>query len=114
MALMADGHPIAYHPVQVRPREGGRSRVSAVTGLEALLLVFRLVMLFNPLKVFLPLSVLSFGLGVAVSVLDTLRSSKPDISDSAVLFLVVAVLIFLFGLVADSIARMRREMRPGG
>ncbi len=114
MSLMTDGYPLAYHPIQVLQREGGKSRVSAVTGLAALILLFRLVMLFNPLRVFLPLSLLSLGLGVFVGAVDTLRTGRPNISDSAVLFLVVAVLIFLFGLVADSIARLRRELRPGG
>ena len=54
-ALASRGYRIEFVPIRVE-RRVGKSTVSVATGFQTILLVLRLASLFNPLRVFLPLS----------------------------------------------------------
>lgn len=104
------GYGIRYVPVRVRPREESRSRVRLWRDApKTLMLIIRLIALFNPLKVFLPLSLILAAIGFIYIVLDSLFLNTPNIPDGAVLLEVAAVIAFCFGVLADQISVMRRS-----
>ena len=59
-------------------------------------------MLFRPLKVFSPIALLFFLYGILKSSIDLTRD--PNVSASAVIGFIGALVIFLIGMLADSIA----------
>ncbi len=69
---------------------------------------FRLVVLFSPLRIFMPVSIALAGLGIAYAgyVIATVRLT---LANGALLCLLAALMIFFFGLVVDQISVMRRE-----
>ena len=67
-----------------------------------LLIIFKIVTLYSPLKVFFPLSAAAFVLGAALRDLERPRHGK--IPMGAALLIQLAVVVFLFGLISEQIA----------
>lgn len=105
MILAQRGYPIAFEPVGLNARIG-TSKVKMKDGLEAFVLVMRIVMLFAPLRIFLPigglLTVLGSAYGVALAMTHGL--GFPALSVMTVL---AGLILILQGLIADQISQMR-------
>jgi len=108
LAMFKDGYNVDYIPVTVRPRRTGKSSVRVADGFNTLLLIVRIIALFDPLKVFLPASGLLLVAGIAYWALDSFVLRRPNIPSGAVILLVSAVLVFLFGILADQVSAIRR------
>lgn len=108
LAMFKDGYNVEYVPITVRPRATGASRVRVADGFNTLLLIIRIVALFDPLKVFLPASALLLAIGILYWILDSIALKRPNIPSGAVVLLVSAVLVFLFGILADQVSAIRR------
>ena len=70
LAYLKEGYTIGTFPIKVEERIGRKSNVKMVKdGSKTILLLFRIIMLFNPLKIFFPFSfVISFlGLGWGIA-----------------------------------------------
>lgn len=102
LATACNGHAVAYVPIDYHARLG-QSKIRPRHAFDFLLLILRTIVFFNPLKVFVPFgAVLALG-GVAKSVYDIFQN---DLSDSAVLALLGALIIWAVGLLADQNARI--------
>jgi glycosyltransferase involved in cell wall biosynthesis len=105
IAALTAGEAVAWVPIWVRPRLG-KSTVRLYDGFNTLLLIIRLISLFAPLRVFLPISGLALGVGIWFMLESYLRYQEASVK--ALLALVGSFLFFLFGLLADQIAAVRR------
>jgi len=94
---------VKYVPIDYR-RRIGRSSMKATDFFNFLLLVLRAIVLFNPLRVFLPVGAVLFVLGVVKLVYDVF--TVENLSESAVLGVLGAIMIWTFGLLADMISRL--------
>jgi glycosyltransferase involved in cell wall biosynthesis len=108
LALLANDHPVVYEPISYAKRKG-KSKIRASHFTSFLLLVVRAIVLFNPLKVFLPLGGLLFAAGVAKLVQDIVLW---NLSETAVMAFLAAIVVWSVGLLADMMARL--QMRPPG
>lgn len=106
MAMLSRGWRVAFVPIDVQPRHG-RSTVTVATGLGTLVLILRIIALFNPLRLFVPLSVLLFTAGVVWGV--PLALAGRGVSVGAMLAIVTAALLFSLGLLCDQISQLRLE-----
>jgi glycosyltransferase involved in cell wall biosynthesis len=116
LAYLADDYLIAYHPINYYPRVG-RSKVTPRHFMDFTMLVLRMAMLFQPLKVFAPLAFSCGLLGVLkvcfdigalfprAANLDWSLLYQPVLSTSAILLLLVALQLLLIGMVADGVVR---------
>jgi glycosyltransferase involved in cell wall biosynthesis len=107
IAFLSDGHPVKFVDIEIRKRIG-KSTVTVRTGLETILLVLRIVALFNPLRIFIPVSFLLSSAGIIYFFYSYLFLDRGSIS--ALFLFLIGTLIFFFGLVSDQIARFRREL----
>jgi glycosyltransferase involved in cell wall biosynthesis len=109
-AFLKAGRIIRYIPIVVNKREG-KSSVNQVThGTHALLLMLKMVVLFNPLRIFIPSAILLFGGGAVYAVLQVYVFGAPaGIADTTVLLCLSGLLTFFFGLLTDQVSSMRRE-----
>jgi hypothetical protein len=71
------------------------------------MLVLRTVVLFNPLRVFLPLGMALFLVGLGKFVYDV---TLWNLSETAVMGFLSAIVVWSVGLLADLIARL--QLRP--
>ena len=106
MALLASGHPVIYEPIEYGAR-AGRSKIKPSHFGNFMLLVVRAIVLFNPLKVFLPLGAILFLVGLVKLVDDII---KWNLSETAVMAFLAAIVVWSVGLLADMMARL--QMQP--
>jgi hypothetical protein len=106
MSLLSRGYDVAFLPIESDQRIGC-STVSVSTGLDTIILILRLAVLFNPLRLFLPASLVAAGVGVLWGIPYFLAAR--GISIGALLALVTAALLFALGLLSDQISQMRLE-----
>lgn len=106
MALLNRGYRVAYVPIEVKRREG-TSTVSVMTGLDTIVLILRIASLFDPLRIFVPLSVSVGVIGGLLGIYYFLKAST--ISGAPILLAVTAMLLFVLGLLCDQISQLRLE-----
>ena len=116
LALLADDYRVVYHPIDYYPRVG-ESKIKPRHFMDFIMLVLRMAMLFQPMKIFVPLALTCAGLGVLKILFDVAsyypRTGhfdwsllfQPVLSTSAVLLLIVALQLLLIGMVADGALR---------
>lgn len=102
MAFFRAGYSVGYCPVDVHPRQAAASHISlARDGLRFLLIIFRLGVLYSPLKIFTPISA-AFGVGgIAYYAYTFLAQGR--FTNMGMFLLVTALLVFLIGLVSEQI-----------
>jgi len=107
LAFLSDRLSVHFVPVSVRPRRGGKSQVRIGTGFSTFMLILRTIGTFNPLKIFMPPTLVLFFIGMGMTIEGLLRS---NVGDVAILFLITSFILFCFGLLADQIALLRRQI----
>ena len=100
LAMILGNHPIKYVPVDYRKRKG-RSKIRPIKDTyNFILLIMRTTMLFNPLRVFMPLFFLTFFLFL-VSLGRALSMVKQ--TDTTGILFIFSIIILMIGLLADLI-----------
>lgn len=108
MAYLSDEKDIAYIPIEVKLRETGKSSVNAKAGLRTLLKVLQIGMIFNPLRVLLPVAMF-FGI---LALLKIARDAVMlNISGSSIILFTTAITLFVFALMSDQISQIRKELK---
>ncbi len=107
LAFMEAGLSVGFIPVRTRARVG-KSTVGPSDAFGTLILILRTIMLFSPLRIFVPISGGLAAVAVAFGIYDVAKAPR-GISDSCILFGVSALLVFLFGLLADQLSIIRKE-----
>lgn len=109
-AMLKTNRRIKYIPITVKPRLGKSTVSQWRDGPRTLMLMVRLVVLFEPIKVFLSVAGGLFVLAMASFLANLIWGQKPHIiSATTVLFAVSAVIVFMCGLLCDQVSAMRRE-----
>ena len=102
LALLKAGYNVTFEPIRARPRVG-KSKIRALRdGAVFLLIILKIVTLYRPLKVFVPVSLASFLVGLAYGAWNVYHYSK--IPMGAALAFQLSVVVFLFGLISEQIA----------
>ena len=110
LAFIKAGYSVKFVPVEARRRAGGASAQRLLrNGVKFGLIILRMVTIFSPLKIFLPMSLLLFLSGAAYAVYTVL--TETDITDSSVLLITTSIVIFLMGLISEQIAALRFDRR---
>ena len=104
IAFLSDGYDVRFIPIDYYARKGKSSFHPLRDTYNYLTLVVRSVMYFNPLKVFLPLSLVLFAVGGVKMVLDIFRYNF-HIPTTTVIVLLTAVQVAAMGLLADLIVK---------
>jgi glycosyltransferase involved in cell wall biosynthesis len=109
MAFLKAGYSVRFEPIK-SPRRQGQSKISlGPDGVRFFLILLRVMTVFSPLRIFLPLSAATFAAGAVYAIWTIFTQSH--VTNSSVLLILVSVLIFLVGLVSDQIASLRFEGR---
>ncbi len=104
MAFFRAGYGVAYIPITASTRVGKSHIHPLRDGVRFLLIIFKVGTLYSPLKIFFPISVVFFLLGLA-RYLYTFIATHQFTGMSALLF-ITAILIFLIGLVSEQITNL--------
>lgn len=107
LSFLKAGYSVRFEPITARARLG-TSKIKLVSdGARFLMILLKVITIFSPLRIFLPIAGAFFALGASYAIWTTI--TRHDVTDSSVLLLVLAVVIFLVGLVSEQISTMRSE-----
>jgi len=110
LAFLKSGNPVTWIPLDtIRARQTGKSQINPFQdGIRFIEIMLRIIMLFDPQRIFLPISAL-FLVGGGLLVLYNIFHSG-NVQESSVLLIIIGVLAFCFGLLAEQVAHIRREL----
>lgn len=106
LCMSCNGKRMIYTPIEYG-RRVGKSKIRPVDFLNFIILVLRVIVLFNPLRVFIPLGLGLMLIGVAKLVYDIFIG---NLSETTIFALLAAIMIWSLGLIADMISRL--HLRP--
>jgi hypothetical protein len=93
---------VTFVPITARARVG-KSKIRVLRdGMRFLLIIFKVVTLYSPLRVFFPIALVSFLLGLGYALWNVYEVG--NIPMGAALLIQLAVVVFLFGLISEQIA----------
>lgn len=105
LAYLSNDYNVKYVPIDYHER-AGKSKIKPFRdGFNFIMLIVRTITYFNPLKVFLPISILLFVFGVAILLYQGIV--QRNVADLPVMLILAAFQIGFLGLLADLIVRRR-------
>ena len=107
LAFVKAGYNVAFEPIEARQRAGQSNIRFARDGVKFFMIILKIVTLFSPLRVFLPISIASFAVGFGYALWTI--ATQSHVTNSSVLLIILAVIVFLVGLVSEQISAMRFE-----
>ena len=109
MAFMKAGYSVRFEPIAAAQRQGASKIRLASDGVSFFLILLKVITIYSPLRIFLPVSVAAFlaGAGYAAWTIAT----QSHVTNSSVLLILLSVVIFLVGLVSEQISSLRFEGR---
>lgn len=107
MLFIKRKYDIKWEKIITKERIGSSSVRQITHGLYTILLMVRILMLFNPLKIFMTTSAAFFSFGFLWGLYHL--SDGGGLSIFSAIYLILSVQLFLFGLLADQISMQRLE-----
>jgi glycosyltransferase involved in cell wall biosynthesis len=102
LATLVNDFNVEFVPIDYAPRKG-RSKIRPFQDtLNFLMLIVRTIAFFNPLKVFIPVSLVIFLFALACLVYQIIIG---DVGDFSVILFLSSLQIFLIGIIADLVVR---------
>lgn len=104
MAFFRSGYSVAYVPIVAAKREG-RSHIRPIKdGIRFLLIIFKIGSLYSPLKLFAPISLAFFLVGLSYYLYTYLHIGR--FTNMSALMFITSILVFLIGLVSEQITML--------
>ena len=108
-ALMKGNYAVKWVPITVQARKGDSTVKQLRHGPETMMLMLRLTVLFEPLRVFLFVTFVLFGISLSSFAYDMIATNFQKVSITTEFFSISTLLVFLFGLLCDQVSALRRE-----
>jgi glycosyltransferase involved in cell wall biosynthesis len=109
LAFIKAGYNVTFEPTDARPRVGNSKIKLAQDGAKFFMIILKIVTLFSPLRIFVPIAAVTFVVGVAYGVWNVVVHAR--IPNGSVLLILFALAVFLVGLVSEQISTLRFESR---
>jgi glycosyltransferase involved in cell wall biosynthesis len=98
-------HLVLEHSIRINKRALGKSTITTYTAIQTVMEIINIAMLFNPLRIFMSLSIICIGFGFVWGIPILLRAR--GVSVGAMLAIVTGLLFFFIGLIAEQLSSMR-------
>ena len=109
LAFLKAGYNVGFEPIEAKRRVGVSKIRFGRDGVKFFLILLRVITIFSPLRVFLPLSAAAFLVGAGYGAWTAAVHGK--IPNGSVLLILFSVVVFLVGLVSEQISALRAEGR---
>lgn len=107
MVFISKRNLVLEQPVNIKPRKAGVSTISTLTALETVEEILNIVILFNPMRVFLPIALLGILFALVWGIPIVLKGR--GVSTGALMSFVSGVLFFCLGLLAEQLSQIRKN-----
>jgi len=110
MSFLSNNHPTIWYQTNYYKRVGKSKFHPLKDTYNYLLTIIRIIMYFNPLRIFLPLAILIFTFGLIKSFVDYfILIHRLQLSD--IIIILSAVMIAILGLIADLIVTVGKSIK---
>jgi glycosyltransferase involved in cell wall biosynthesis len=109
LAFIKAGFSVRFEPIEAARRRGESKIKLGSDGVNFFLILLRIITIFSPMRIFLPVSAAAFIAGAAYAVWTI--ATQSHVTNSSVLLILLSVVIFLIGLVSEQISSLRFEGR---
>ncbi|HMR85121.1 MAG TPA: hypothetical protein PKE30_18380, partial [Niabella sp.] len=98
---------VLEHPINIKPRIEGESTIGVRTAFDTLMEILNVVILFNPMRIFVPLSIafVALGLGWGIQFLVSGRG----LSIGAAMLISIGIVFFTIGLISEQLSQVRKS-----
>ena len=104
MAFFRSGYSVCYEPINVLQRSG-KSHINIFRdGVRFFLIIFKVGVLYSPLRVFIPVSAIFFSIALAYYLYTYLSQGR--FTNMSTLLFITSIIIFLMGLISEQITMM--------
>ncbi len=112
LGVLRSGRSVRYVSIQSRKRSKGKSKVKLFRdGVRFFMIITKICALYSPLRVFLPISLLLFLLGLGYYTYTFVLWQR--FTNMSALLFSTSILVFMLGLISEQIAQMRFERSEG-
>lgn len=109
LCFLRAGYSVAFVPIEAKARVGTSKIRLSSDGPKFLMIMLRVMTIFSPLRVFLPIATASFSLGFFYAVWTI--ATQRHIANSSVLLIVLSVILVAVGLVSEQVSALRSDGR---
>jgi len=109
LCFIKAGYNVGFEPVAARPRLGTSKIRLSSDGPKFLLIVLRIITIFSPLRIFVPIAAVAFAIGAGYGIWTI--ATQRHVTNSSVLLVMLAVIVLLVGLVSEQISALRFDER---
>jgi glycosyltransferase involved in cell wall biosynthesis len=110
LAFLRAGYNVTFERVAARDRAGHSKIRFASDGATFFLILLKVITIFSPLRVFVPVSAAAFLIGSVYGVVNFWLYGR--VPNGAVILILFAVIVFLVGLVSEQISSLRFDGPP--
>ncbi|MBI1287434.1 MAG: glycosyltransferase [Flavobacteriales bacterium] len=107
MVFISKRHLVLETPINIKPRTAGVSTISTLTAIDTVKEILNIVILFNPMRVFFPIAILSIVAALTWGIPIALRGR--GVSTGAMLGFTTGLLFFFLGLIAEQLSQIRKD-----
>jgi glycosyltransferase involved in cell wall biosynthesis len=109
LAFIKAGYSVRFEPIDASQREGTSKIRLGSDGVGFFLILLKVITIYSPLRIFVPISAASFLIGAAYALWTI--ATQSHVTNSSVLLIVLSVVILLVGLISEQISSLRFEGR---
>jgi glycosyltransferase involved in cell wall biosynthesis len=112
LGVMRSGRSVKYIPIHTENRKKGKSKIRVFRdGVRFFLIIAKICTLYSPFRIFLPLSIIMFLLGLSYYIYTFIVWGR--FTNMSALLFTTSILIFMMGLISEQICQMRFERSEG-
>ena len=108
LVMLKTGHNVKYVPIHIHPRQGGNSKINLLKdGWRFIVIILKIFMLFDPIRVFWGVSFGFIFLALISFVDASMVVGSVHIPNSSVLFFLIGILILSLGFISEQITSIQ-------
>ncbi len=109
LIFISNRHLVLEEPISIKDRLKGQSTIGIQTAFETIKEIINIIFLFNPLKIFLPISIFLFLLSLAWGIPIIVKGQ--GVSVGALLGIMSSLIFFFLGLIAEQLTLIRKNRK---
>ena len=112
LVFINNRHLVLEIPIRIKERIAGESTIGTMTALQTIMEIVNIIILFNPMEIFLPTSLVFIILGLVWGIPILLKGE--GVSVGMCLLIIMGILSFLLGLIAEQLSAIRKNSKRTG
>jgi len=107
LAFINKFHKVIEEHIEIRERGAGESTITIKTAFRTIYEVFNIIILFNPIRIFMPIAIASILTGIIWDIHIFMRGN--GVSVGSMLAIIFGVITLFFGAIAEQLSQIRKR-----